>query len=168
MNDDAAPVVHVGMGCHAVARGPTVLKATLGSCVGIALIWRAQGLCGLAHCLLPQSPESCTEPGARYVDQAVRTLLDDLQVPRHKRSELAAHLCGGAHMSAGNLPTAQHLQVGRRNIEAAHLALAREQLTLHSAELGGRCARRFIVDAADGSVTLLQVADARAGLGLLP
>ena len=146
------------MGLHAVTRGPTVLKATLGSCLGVALVWRAQGLCGVAHCLLPQSPDACTGPGARYVDQAVRTLLDEMQVPRRHRGELEAHLCGGACMSTGDAPREPHLQVGRRNIEAAHQALAGAGLSLRSSDLGGHCARRLIVDGADGQVTMLQVA----------
>ena len=49
MSDEAANIVQVHMGLHAVARGPTVLKATLGSCIGVALIWRAQGLSALAQ-----------------------------------------------------------------------------------------------------------------------
>ena len=157
MTDAAVQVVDVHMGLHAIARDPTVLRATLGSCVGIALVWRAQGLCGLAHCLLPEAPASCTGPGARYVDQAVRTLLDEMLVPWGQRSALEVHLCGGADMATGAAAVERRLTVGCRNIEAAHRALAHERLNLYSADLGGHCARRLIVNAADGRVTAIQV-----------
>ncbi|MEJ0004348.1 MAG: chemotaxis protein CheD [Pararobbsia sp.] len=50
---DVEVVVRIG---EAKAASHGVLKATLGSCVGIGLLWRARQRCALAHCLLPESP----------------------------------------------------------------------------------------------------------------
>jgi len=42
---------------------------------GIGLIWKKRGRCALAHCLLPECPQMADEFGARYVNQAVPSLL---------------------------------------------------------------------------------------------
>ncbi|MGA7816957.1 hypothetical protein [Caballeronia sp.] len=47
-----------------------ILRATLGSCVGIGVLWRSRGLYALAHCLLPDAPPgevSDAGQGARYL-----------------------------------------------------------------------------------------------------
>ena len=54
MND--AREIQVHMCALAIGQGNDVLRATLGSCVGIGLLWRERAIYGLAHCLLPDAP----------------------------------------------------------------------------------------------------------------
>ena len=49
---------HVKIGELRRGRTGEVLKTTLGSCVGIAILWKARGRYALAHCLLAESPSS--------------------------------------------------------------------------------------------------------------
>ncbi|WP_175772532.1 hypothetical protein [Paraburkholderia phenazinium] len=45
--------IQVHMCAIGIGQGHDVLRATLGSCVGIGLLWRERAIYGLAHCLLP-------------------------------------------------------------------------------------------------------------------
>lgn len=53
---DEPIIIRVRIGQLAVERRPVILKATLGSCVGVAMLWHERGVYGLAHCLLPTAP----------------------------------------------------------------------------------------------------------------
>lgn len=68
----------------------------LSSCVGIAFIWTKGGRCGLAHCLLPKSPSSNGLIGARYVSQAVPSLLLLMGIKELDHPNGQVILAGGA------------------------------------------------------------------------
>lgn len=156
MSDDQ-PLVRIGIGQLAVARGPTILKATLGSCVGIALLWRARGSYGLAHCLLPESPQRTPDRGARYVDQAVASLLHLLQAEPAHHGQIEACVAGGGNMMqrlrrAGGLPN-----IGQLNIDVAMRELARCGIAVVSTDVGGSQARQMWIDCASGCVEVVRV-----------
>jgi chemotaxis protein CheD len=146
-------VLHVNIGCIACAEAPTVLKATLGSCVGIALMWPRMGKAALAHCLLPASDSvadaahgrSADRGPARCVDEAVPALLAMLEVPSGQHSQLRAYLAGGAHMR-GMPPSRQLPSVGELNVQAARLALALARIRLADEQVGGDKAMLVTVD----------------------
>ncbi|RKP46631.1 chemotaxis protein CheD [Pararobbsia silviterrae] len=122
-----------------------LLRATLGSCVGIGLIWRARSRCALAHCLLPSAPGPGGSPPyeverdphacARYVDRAVPALLRLLDVERGAYGELDAVLVGGA--SLAKLGRGAAGQIGRQNIEAARTCLVKFGLRIVFDQVGG-------------------------------
>ena len=88
-------LVRIGEARHATQG---VLRATLGSCVGIGLIWRNQRRCVLAHCLLPNAPMPGQGPVydddrdprycARYVDRTLPVLFRLLEVERRALHEI--------------------------------------------------------------------------------
>ena len=80
---DAAHTRHVWTGQLEVAEGDQVLTALLGSCVGIGMIWKSRGRCGLAHCFLPEGA-GIGNAAARYVSAAVPALLAALGVKREQ------------------------------------------------------------------------------------
>lgn len=162
--------VHVRIGRLALGQGAMHLKATLGSCVGIALVWRERGLCALAHCLLPQAPlgadprpASClpdgseTSEGARYVDQAVQNLLARLGAGPGDRRQIRAHLAGGANMQRRVPAPGASRAIGDLNIEAAQRALASAGIEVASRDVGGFCARQIRVHCAAPEVAVTQV-----------
>src|SRR4051794_13058486 len=81
-----------------IGRGDSILRATLGSCIGIGLIWRNQGRCALAHCLLAEAPIQTFEIGAKYVSQAIPSLLRLLKIEKASYWELETVVTGGAQM----------------------------------------------------------------------
>lgn len=149
-------LVHVRIGQLAAGSGATVLKATLGSCVGIALLWRERSIYALAHCLLPQAAAPSPTPGARYVDQAIGSLLGLLGAGPGDRAQIEAHLAGGASLQRGRTggrgPT-----VGQLNSEAALRGLAAAGIGVRSTDLGGVHARQILLDCATGAVSVVRI-----------
>lgn len=141
------PLVYVGSGELCIGRGSEVLAALLGSCVAIAIVWEEGRCCGLAHCLLPRAPDGNWKMSARYVDQAVPSLLAMMGVRQKDRAALRVMLAGGARMLGG---AGVSSDVGTLNIAAAHERLAEYGLTAQRAEVGGRRGRKVRLDCATG------------------
>ena|SRR5258706_9735907 len=151
---DYTPEIYVRMGELALGRSPAILKATLGSCVGIAFLWRERGLSALAHCMLPWAPEPGMPSGARYVDQAISSLLRMLEAKPEHRTQLEAHLAGGSNMSRREASDSRTPLVGQLNIAAALQLLQAQGISVHSQDLGGIYARQMRLDCAKANVSV--------------
>lgn len=134
---------HVNMGKLLTGRGNQRLVAVLGSCVGLAFLWPNGRRCALAHCVLPHAPPEEGGMGARYVTQAVPSMLTAMGVTLAERSEVDVVLAGGASMFG---PGSALLQVGRQNIVAALSTLQQFGLRVACSDLGGYGGRQLIVD----------------------
>jgi chemotaxis protein CheD len=142
-----------------------LLRATLGSCVGIGLIWRARGRCALAHCLLPSTPvpgsthvdaDRDLRTCARYVDHALPVLLRLLEADRSAHREIEAVLVGGA--SLAKLGRGAAGQIGRHNIEAARAGLAQAGLRVVFDQVGGEKGWQVTIDATHLSYSAREIA----------
>ncbi|SFU58444.1 chemotaxis protein CheD [Pseudoduganella namucuonensis] len=135
----------VGMGRLAAGSRGDTLVAVLGSCVGLALLWPQGGRCALAHCLLPAAPPGERGMGARYVDQAVPSMLTVLGATPADYADIDVVVAGGASMLG---PGTGLLTVGRQNIVAALAVLQRYGLRVTDSDLGGHAGRRMLIDCA--------------------
>jgi chemotaxis protein CheD len=111
--------------------------------VAIGVLWPAGERCALAHCLLPHAGGSLLRVGARYVDQAVPSLLALLGVEEADKPGLRIVLAGGASLLG---PARVATMVGRENIAAAGAALLAHGLAPAYTETGGRRGRRIHID----------------------
>lgn len=151
----AAPPLHlVGMGQLSVGTHDEQLQALLGSCIGIGFIWKKGHCCGLAHCLLPEAPGADHSLGARYVSQAVPSLLRLMGARQADYADIEVVLAGGASMFG---PRNGRLQVGRQNVEAAQKYLDRCGLQVSFCALGGRHGRQLLIDCAHLSYAVTDV-----------
>ncbi|MES2263495.1 MAG: chemotaxis protein CheD [Pseudomonadota bacterium] len=141
----------VGIGKLLVGSGDEQLRAVLGSCIGIAFLWRKGGRCGLAHCLLPEGGRPTCGPDARYVSQAVPSLLALMGARAADYPDIEVVLAGGASMFG---PSSSALQVGRQNIAAARKYLLHCGLQVSTCELGGYRGRTMRVDCASYRCTV--------------
>lgn len=153
----------VGMGQLMVGAHDEQLHAVLGSCVGIAFIWKKGGRCALAHCLLPESPEAGGNDGAfgdvgnfsaRYVSQAVPSLLRLMGARSSDYADIDVVLAGGASMFNSH---SGRLQVGQQNVAAARKYLMQSGLQVRHSELGGKCGRQILIDCADQSFSISNI-----------
>ena len=137
---------YVGMGEVRVGSRGELLQATLGSCVGIALLWEKGGRCGLAHCLLPAAPGPMIRIGARYVSQGVRSLVAMLGAAPADYPDVKVIIAGGARMlrTRAGVPN-----VGELNAQAALRHLAECGLRVSHIDVGGRRPRQLLIDCAD-------------------
>ena len=154
--DPGLPLHHVGMGQLSVGTHGEQLQALLGSCIGIGFIWKNGPCCGLAHCLLPEAPGAEHALGARYVSQAVPSLLRLMGVRQADYADIEVVLAGGASMFG---PENGHgrLQVGRQNAQAAQKYLAQCGLHVSFCALGGRHGRQLRIDCAHHSYAVTEV-----------
>jgi chemotaxis protein CheD len=140
------------------------LRTLLGSCIGIGFIWKKRGRCGLAHCLLPETGEQQQGPGARYVNQAVPSLLLAMGATRADYPDIEVVVAGGARMFVGG---ASDMCIGQRNIEAAEKHLRRHGLNVRHCEVGGRRGRTLTIDCTNLSYAVSAIGSAPLNIALL-
>lgn len=126
-------------------RDGDVLRAILGSCVGIGLLWRERGICGLAHCLLPSSPHQQMGAGAKYVTEALPSLIALMGLEKRRFGEVDAVIAGGACMVQHRVMP-RHGLIGEQNVRAAQALLASNGIRVVHEDVGGECGRQIIIE----------------------
>ena len=120
----------------------------LGSCIGLAIVDRSVGLCGLAHVVLPESQGDAAQPG-KFADLAVPELIEQLLAAGARHARLEAAIVGGARMFA----LGGSLDVGARNDAAVRAALTAACVNLCASDTGGSRGRTLRVDVGTCTVT---------------
>lgn len=143
-------ILDVHIGEIKIAKHGELLKAILGSCVGIGVIWKEQQICGLAHCLLPESPVQTYAIGARFVDQAVRSLVAMMKIKPDSSAHVKVVIVGGGNMTNPKAANNSDL-VGGTNFKVALREAKKHNLNVIYSESGGNEGRKIIVDASDYS-----------------
>jgi chemotaxis protein CheD len=146
----------IGMGMMGVSRngGEELYALGLGSCIGLAVIDRRARVAGLAHIVLPESPETDGEgaqPG-KFADRAVPELIFRMRLLGAAPRRMEAVLVGGARMFAVG-----ELDIGARNAEAVREALKTLEVKVHAEATGGALGRTVRVSANHGTVTMKEV-----------
>jgi chemotaxis protein CheD len=152
--DSLRAPLQVAMGQLKIGTRTEQLQALLGSCVGIGFIWKKRGICGLAHCLLPECPQMEQEFGARYVNQAVPSLLRLIGATPADYADIEVILAGGATML--NLCSSR-LQIGQQNADAARKHLRKRGLNVSYCRIGGKCGRTINIDCASMTCSVQEI-----------
>ena len=142
-------VENVHIGEAKVGRGEMTLTALLGSCVGVALIWRDREVYGLAHCLLPKHPEKNFDVGGRYVDQAIHSLLKLMKVTPGDVPKIRAVIAGGGNMTKPERANKKRL-IGEQNIQSAITTLSELKIKVIHEDTGGLNGRTISIDCHNG------------------
>jgi chemotaxis protein CheD len=129
----------------------------LGSCVVICLYDPVAKVGGMLHALLPGPTWGRKNKGkpTRFVSQGVPLLIEALAALGAKPGRLEAQLCGGAQVamrSAFNNHTP--LDIGKRNVQAARLALQAASFKMKAEATGGEIGRTVKLHIANGQVTI--------------
>jgi chemotaxis protein CheD len=137
--------LHVKMCEVRTGSGRQVLRTTLGSCVGIGLLWRGRDLCGLAHCLLPESSSRSAAPSAKFVTDALPSLLQMMGAARADHAQLEAVIAGGACMVQPVRPAPYGL-IGEQNTQVATRLLTEAGIRVIHTDVGGTSGRQLSID----------------------
>lgn len=140
--------VHIGQ--IKIAKNGELLKAILGSCVGIGIIWKDKKICGLAHCFLPESPKPTFEIGARFVDQAIRSLIALMKIKPQDVNSVSVVIVGGGNMTSPEAANSENL-VGANNFKAALSEVRKHNLTVLYSENGCEEGRKIFIDSSNFS-----------------
>lgn len=151
------------MGQMQVTDEGAVLKAIMGSCVGIGILWRKRGIYALSHCLLPASPEGSTELNAKYVSDAIPMMIDAMQLEsRRDRSRLEAVVVGGGNMlqETGN-PGGE--EIGPSNLAAAKKYLDLNRVAIKHLQSAEGNASQLFIDGATGEYNIVLIPKLKTG-----
>jgi chemotaxis protein CheD len=156
--DSTLEQLPVRIGEIRVAPGSSLLFTLgLGSCVAIVLHDAAACIGGLAHPMLPDpSNGHPAGPPGRYVSRAVPDLIAAMLVAGAAHERLHARLVGGASMFRDVLE-GDGLRLGRRNVEAAHEALARAGIAVAAEAVLGTCGRSAFLHTTSGELLVTSV-----------
>ncbi len=146
----SSPEIAVHIGQVKIARHGESLKALLGSCVGVGMLWKDRGVYGLAHCLLPESPTKLHTIGGRYVDQAVASLVAMMRIRAEDIPHVVAVVAGGGNMTNPRATDPSGL-VGSQNARVALRELGRLGITIAASDVGGDVGRTLAISGLDGS-----------------
>jgi len=127
----------------------------LGSCVAICLYDPVSKVAGMLHALLPDSAgkNSDNNAPAKFVDQGVPLLLDQIKGMGAVRSRLVVILSGGAQMLTAPGFT-NTLNIGERNVKAAQDLLKSSGFRIKAQDTGGSSGRTVKLYGATGQVTV--------------
>lgn len=124
-----------------------VLTTVLGSCVACCLFDPRNKVGGMNHFLLAEPREGArfdAGEAERYGSFAMELLINEMLKAGAMRSNLRAHLYGGANLHVGMQA------IGTSNAKFAESFLARDGIPLAHKDLGGTLARRVDFRAALG------------------
>ncbi len=128
----------VGIGEFRVAKAGVLKTIGLGSCIGLAIYDPTAKAGGLAHVMLPRSPNG-TMRTAKYADQAVELMVEALERIGGRRDRMVAKLAGGAQIF--KQMTLNSLKIGDRNAEAVREALDQYGIRVVAQDIGGTVGR---------------------------
>lgn len=119
-----------------------VISTILGSCVAVALYDPNKKIAGLCHYLLSRIADIDGGPIARYGDQAIPMLIDEMvQLGANPRS-LIAKVYGGGNV-LGNVTVG--ISVGIKNISIAHEILKSMNIRIVHEDTGGTRGRKLLL-----------------------
>lgn len=149
MNNTLKNEIHVGIGELKTGTNGDVLKAILGSCVGIAFRVPSMNKYALAHCFLPYPKEPSTEFTGKFVTLAVPSLFCALGLTRFDAPLIEAIVAGGAAMQGNS--ASRILRIGEMNVEMALKMLEQHKVKIIHQDLGLTHGRQLILNCDDGS-----------------
>ena len=134
MNSTTIRNIQVGGGDCLVSRNELDLYCTvLGSCIAACLYDPVAGIGGMNHYILPYSRDE--GHSARYGDEALPMLLEQVCRAGGTRSRLHAKLYGGARTLV------RDTDIGQMNIALAQRFFDANRIVITDTDLGGRSAR---------------------------
>ncbi len=141
--------------------GDVLVSLGLGSCIGLALIDRRVGVCGLAHVVLPSGTPRPGDSHGKWANTAVPALLEQMTGLGARPTRLEALLVGGASMFAA---ASGALEVGSRNEAAVREQLKSRRIPVLAAATGGSKGRTIKVYVDGGRVSVREAGGAEATL----
>jgi chemotaxis protein CheD len=127
-------VVRMGEAFASNTPGHVLACIGLGSCIGLALVDRANGVAALAHVMLPEATQPDPPQPHKFADLAVPSLLDLVLAHGAARPRLEAALVGGAAMFQFG---GSGQDIGQRNAQAVSRLLDDHRIPVRATETGG-------------------------------
>lgn len=154
-----APVEYVTAGSMTIKKKEhLVLKAVLGSCVGLALWDDASELGGLAHFLLPEPVERDSANPGRYASIGVKVFVD-LLINQGARLENLKAAVGGGGLVGRLTAMDLNMDLGGRTLDTVKRMLKEEGIPIVYSETGGYLGCNMVFDLSTLTTEIIPVVD---------
>ncbi len=141
-----------------------ILRAFLGSCVGVVLVDRKNGIAGLYHILLPEPPaKGAVQEPEKYASTGMSIFLEEILARGAKKENLEAYIAGGALVGQVSL-TDLRLDIGGNSAEVASNFLAVEEIPVKKMEIGGYLSMQISINTATFECQIESVASLHPNL----
>ena len=137
-----------------LAEAPATVTTVLGSCVAVTLFSPQSGLATICHGVLPSGMDQ--EPG-KYVDQAVRYMVNFFNEKQVAPQELVAKVFGGSDMFPQMRGLRHQGTIGAQNIQSALSTLEEVGISPTVVEVSGQQGRKLIFFTETGEVFVKRV-----------
>lgn len=143
-----------------VTQRATEVSTFLGAGISVTLFHQDAEVGGICHASLPcRSADSTTgNEDPRYVDSAVRMLLQDVRNLGVDPHAMEISLFGGTNMIGPPHAMSDRPPVGNQNIIAADRILKEEGLRIAASDIGGAVFRRLTFNTGTGDVLVRHIA----------
>lgn len=149
--------INVNIGEIKISHGDDILKATLGSCVGIAFLWKKKGVYGMAHCLLSEDINNKSPAfGGKFVTNAIPSLLYMMKIKQEDYDDIEVYIAGGGNMME-QLSRRNPQHIGKLNVDMAKKVLKETGLKITGSLVGGDQAHRIEIDCLNGTVEMTKL-----------
>lgn len=151
--------INVHIGELKTGKKGDVLKAILGSCIGVGILWKSNNLYGLIHCLLPkpisEDTKSKDENPAKYVSEGLPLLIKQMQITDFDLPAVEVVLVGGGNMNSTN-EKSKYL-IGDLNAQEALQIINKYGLKLAYQETGGNQGYKINIDCSTGKYNINRI-----------
>lgn len=146
-------IIELTMGEMKIAKAPSVMVTRgLGSCLAITIYDPFKKTGAMAHCMLPDIDRGRIQSHPlRFVNFAIRKMVEELEGSGALRIQLIIKLFGGAHIF-GFIAADSVLNVGQKNIDIAHATLKELGLKVAGEDTGGAFGRTIELNLENGKV----------------
>lgn len=151
MND-----IHVKIAEVKIGSTGDLLKTCLGSCVGIAFVWKEKNLYGLAHCFLPEGEDVEHLISARYVKQGIISLMTLMKIKKEDVGQIDVYVAGGGNMM-NQLLKSNRAQIGKHNADATAKWLTHFGFKIKKSDLAVDGGVKIHINCSTGEVDIIRL-----------
>lgn len=148
-------LINVGIADLQGGQSPSVIRTTLGSCIGVVLYAPDKKIGAMAHIMLSKDPsgKDAVKNPHKYAETALPELVKKMTELGCNKGEYQARLFGGASMFKGM--NSSFLQnIGDLNVSTAKEFLEKEKIPLLVEDVGGNEGRTISLYLDDGRILL--------------
>jgi chemotaxis protein CheD len=157
--ENRLPVIYLNAGEIHFSEQWVSVYTVLGSCLAVTMFHRHSGIGAICHGVLPECRKQehcsgdCPKPG-HYVDCAIRWMTKRFKENGMLPHDIEIKMFGGTDTLNTGSGSRSGILIGKRNITAAMQVLEKEDLRIHSIDVGGACGRKLYFNTRTGEVLL--------------
>jgi chemotaxis protein CheD len=153
INDNIGEIerFHLKPGFVYFTTSPTTIWTVLGNCVAVCIWDNNTKVGGMAHIMYPKTKNPLVA-SSKFGNVSLSALLKLFDKTGCERSDLAAHIIGGAYKTE-----LIEENVGEQILIVIRKMLFKKNVTIASEDTGGSMGRKVIFDTATGHIAVLKV-----------